>query len=114
MKSIYSDAIIKFCPTVILPLVVSVFMLPAAFTILAQTQNQAPPPLRSESHAVLISVAVRDTTGKSVDNLQKEDFTVTDNGNPRDFQMFPGDNSPGGGRPPILQTGYFSNRYAAQ
>jgi VWFA-related protein len=114
MKSIHRNAIFRILCGLKVSLAISAPVVLAALAILAQSQNQAPAPIRSESHAVLISVAVRDATGKSVDNLRKEDFTVTDDGKPRDFRMFPGDSSSGRQHPPRLDGGYFSNRYAAQ
>jgi len=77
-----------------------------------QTSEQNPVPLRSETHAVLISVAVRDSSGNAVEDLRKEDFTVTDNGKPRDFQMFPGDSASAAPQPAIrFAPNFFSNHY---
>lgn len=77
-----------------------------------QTAEQNPTPLRAETHAVLISVAVRDSGGHAVEDLRKEDFTVTDNGVPRDFQLFPGDVASAPARPAVfLAPNYFSNHY---
>ncbi|HEY6465767.1 MAG TPA: hypothetical protein VIY69_07235, partial [Candidatus Acidoferrales bacterium] len=70
----------------------AVFVLswPLVFALQAQQQQaspQAPPSLVSESHVVLISVAVRDATGQNVQGLSKQDFSVFDNGKPRDFLL---------------------------
>jgi VWFA-related protein len=76
-----------------------------------QTSGQIPVPLRSETHAVLISVAVRDSSGRAVEDLRKEDFTVTDNGTPRDFQLFPSDTE-AATRPAVsFAPNFFSNHY---
>ena len=77
-----------------------------------QTADQAAVPLRSETHAVLISVAVRDSSGRAVEDLRKEDFTVTDNGKPRDFQLFPSDTTSAAASPALLLApNFFSNHY---
>lgn len=95
----------------------AVFVLswPLVFALQAQQQQaspQAPPSLVSESHVVLISVAVRDATGQNVQGLSKQDFSVFDNGKPRDFLLFPSDNS--SAPPPVVfERNFFSNRYAA-
>src|SRR5690242_21233122 len=74
---------------------------------------QAPPAtLRSETHAILISVSVRDSGGHAVENLRKEDFTVSDNGTRRDFQVLARDASPAQ-RPVTLPAGVFTNRFGA-
>ncbi len=83
---------------------------PPQFQQSAATQ-QPPTPLRSETHAVLISVAVRDSSGRAVEDLRKEDFTVTDNGKPRDFQLFPSDTE-AATRPAVsFAPNFFSNHY---
>jgi VWFA-related protein len=77
-----------------------------------QTSEQSTAPLRAETHAVLISVAVRDSSGRAVEDLRKEDFSVMDNGKPRDFQLFPGDVASAVARPaPLLAPNFFSNHY---
>jgi VWFA-related protein len=84
---------------------------PPQFQQSAATQ-QSPAPLRSETHAVLISVAVRDSSGRSVEDLRKEDFTVTDNGKSRDFQLYPNDVASAAARPAaLLAPNFFSNHY---
>lgn len=94
---------------------VLVLLSPLASTHRAQGQQsspQAPPPLLSESHVVLISVAVRDATGQNVQGLSKRDFSVFDNGKPRDFLLFPSDNS-STAPSVVFERNFFSNRYAA-
>lgn len=78
----------------------------------AQAQDQNPAPIRSDIHVVLISVAVRDTAGLAVPNLHKEDFTVASDGKPRDFQLFPSDDSSAVARP-VMAGNFYSNRFAA-
>lgn len=77
-----------------------------------QTPEQSTAPLRAETHAVLISVAVRDSSGRAVEDLRKEDFTVMDNGKPREFQLYPGDVAYAVARPAtLLPPNFFSNHY---
>ena len=76
----------------------------------SQDGGQTPAPIRSETHVILISISVRDSSGHAVDSLQKEDFTVTDNGKPRDFLMFPNDSTPEVARRSTASPdGFFSN-----
>lgn len=51
--------------------------------------------LRSETRLVEIDVTVRDSAGKSVENLQQSDFTIFDNGKPRPFTIFSSNRSGG-------------------
>jgi VWFA-related protein len=44
--------------------------------------------LRADTRVVEIDVSVRDTQGRPVENLQRVDFTVTDNGKARAFNIF--------------------------
>jgi VWFA-related protein len=77
-----------------------------------QTEEQNSTPIQSETHAVLISVAVRDSSGHAVEDLRKEDFTVTDNGTPREFQLFPSDVASAAPKSAVfLAPGFFSNHY---
>ena len=76
-----------------------------------ESRQQTPATIRSETHAILISVSARDPTGRAIENLQKQDFTVTDNGQPRDFVIFPNDSGPEvAHRRLTTSEGYFSNR----
>ena len=44
--------------------------------------------LRTDTRVVEIDVTVRDSHGKPVEDLQKSDFTITDDGKPREFTIF--------------------------
>lgn len=106
-----SDVLLLACLFMAFQLLV--FLL-ASFPAPAQApQNSAPPTtLRSETHAILISVSVRDSSSHPVENLRKEDFTITDNGRRRDFQLLASDASLSQ-RPVALPVGVFSNRFGA-
>jgi VWFA-related protein len=44
--------------------------------------------LRADTRVVQIEVLVRDSQGKPIEDLRKDDFTVSDNGKPRAFSIF--------------------------
>ena len=46
------------------------------------------PTMHAEARVVQVDVTVRDSKGKPVQDLKKEDFTITDNGKPRAFTIF--------------------------
>jgi len=77
---------------------------------------QQPPPdsvtFRSETRAIQINVSVKDAQGHPVHGLRKEDFAVTDNGKPREIQLFSPDEE-GSAAPatPGPPKGVFSNRF---
>ena len=98
-----------------LPLSLALAAMPGAAQAPSETPAaQQPAPLRSETHAILISVSVRDSKGGNISDLRQEDFRVTDNGKPRDVQLFPTDDAPAATveRPNVMPTGTFSNRYS--
>ena len=49
---------------------------------------QNPVTLRTDTRVVEIDVTVHDSQGKPIDDLRKSDFTVTDDGKPREFTIF--------------------------
>ena len=49
---------------------------------------QNPVTLRTDTRVVEIDVTVHDSQGKPIDDLQKSDFTITDDGKPREFTIF--------------------------
>ena len=67
---------------------------------------------KSETRAVQINVSVKDAEGRPVRGIRKEDFAVTDNGKPREIQLFSGDEEGNAAQtasaPP---KGVFSNRF---
>ncbi|HLK46560.1 MAG TPA: VWA domain-containing protein, partial [Bryobacteraceae bacterium] len=54
----------------------------------ALLQDDAPFRLRTDTRVVEIDVSVRDSQGRPVENLDKTDFKVTDNGKARPFTIF--------------------------
>jgi len=72
-------------PAVVMPGLVCVF----APAVLFGWQSQAPTVvLRSETRAVQINVAVDGKAGEPMRDLRKENFTLFDDGKPRDIQFF--------------------------
>ncbi len=62
--------------------------------LLAAATAAAQPPepiLKSSSLAVQMEVFVNDPSGHPVHGLHKNDFTITDNGRPRDIRIFSGE-----------------------
>jgi VWFA-related protein len=59
-------------------------------TALSQTPAENSPglKLRTETRAVQIEVTVRDSQGRPVDDLTRQDFTITDQGKARAIQIF--------------------------
>jgi VWFA-related protein len=51
-------------------------------------QLESVPTLRSHTRVVQIDVVVKDSKGRAVGDLSKQDFTVTDRGKPRAIQIF--------------------------
>jgi VWFA-related protein len=60
---------------------------------------QAPAPVQSTVNLVPIRVIVRDSSGKVVTNLQRENFLVTQDGKPQTIAHFEAINSDAGSRP---------------
>lgn len=71
--------------------------------------------LRAESRVVQIDVVVKDKNGRIVDDLQRSDFTIRDNGRPREFQIFSFDRGSPAGKAsraapsPQIATSTFTN-----
>ena len=63
----------------------------AALALLAAPRAFPQPILKSSSHVVQMDVLVVDASGNPVHGLQQKDFAVTDNGHPRDVQIFAGE-----------------------
>lgn len=56
-------------------------------TLLAQQQTDVPV-FKAAANLVLVTAFVRDKSGKSVENLKKDDFTVLENGKPQAVSVF--------------------------
>ncbi len=52
------------------------------------TQSNMPPPLRSTTRLVKVSVVVQDKHGNPIVDLRKDDFVVLDNKKPQDVRIF--------------------------
>ncbi len=59
-----------------------------ALFLLPGVAAQTGPLIRSETRVVQIDVVVKDSQGRVVDDLRKEDFTIKDEGKPRVIQIF--------------------------
>lgn len=80
----------------ILPVILCVCFSPAAE---AATQEDVGLQLRADTRVVQIDVTVRDAQGKTIEGLKKSDFTITDNGKPRQFTIFGASRKPDAGQP---------------
>ena len=69
----------------------------AFLPLLASAGQDTVPTIRTETRAVQIDVAVRDSHGAPVRGLTKDDFTLLDNGKPRAIAFF---NAEAGGPAP--------------
>jgi hypothetical protein len=83
-------------------------------TVAAQQPSSDSVTFKSETRAIQINVSVKDAQGRPVHGLRKEDFAVTDNGKPREIQLFSPDE--GGSAAPATSgppNGVFSNRFGS-
>src|SRR6185369_16341535 len=82
----------------------------------SQPAGATPGPLilKSTSHVVQLDVFVSDSSGRPLHGLQKSNFVVTDDGQPRDIRIFSGEidaNQPApSSTAPMLPPGVYSNR----
>ena len=80
---------------------------------LAPQEPAVPLELRTETRVVQIEVTVRDSHGRPVDDLTRRNFTVTDEGKPREIQIFSfnraEDRATAPAPPPTLPPNVFSN-----
>jgi Ca-activated chloride channel family protein len=69
----------------------------AAFLLLeapAASERQSQPTFKAESNLVVLHVSVRDRGGRYITGLEREAFTVIDDGKPQTLEMFSGDEVP--------------------
>jgi VWFA-related protein len=63
----------------------------ACAVLLAQDQttlNQATPTFRTNTNLVIVNVSVTDKSGKAIENLKKEQFTLLEDGKPQQIAVF--------------------------
>jgi VWFA-related protein len=73
--------------------------------------NQQPEMIRSSTRLVQLSVIAQDAKGEPLTGLQKEDFTVLDEGKPQNIAFFSCGAPPPATPPPALPFNYFTNRF---
>jgi VWFA-related protein len=87
----------------------------ALLNILLPAAQPPGPTLKSTSRAVQLEVYANDTSGNPVHGLKRGDFTITDDGRPRDIRIFSGEVDANDPTPlPELTTlppGVYSNRF---
>ena len=76
----------------ILSLLSSDFSLASAFAPLAGGQDQ--PTFKAESELVVLHVSVRDRRGRYITGLDRDAFTIIDDGKPQTLSMFSADDVP--------------------
>jgi VWFA-related protein len=73
--------------------------------------NQQPNVIRSSTRLVQLSVIAADAKGDPLTGLQKEDFTILDEGKPQSIAFFSCGAPPPAAAPPTLPSNFFTNRY---
>lgn len=73
-------------------LMLAVFSLLSSDFVLASRQDR--PTFKSESELVVLHVSVRDRTGRYITGLERDAFTVIDDGKPQTLSMFSTDDVP--------------------
>ncbi|HET9703858.1 MAG TPA: VWA domain-containing protein [Vicinamibacterales bacterium] len=79
----------RMCCTLAALLIAGFLLVP-----LDATAPQDRPTFKAESELVVLHVSVRDRDGRYVTGLDKDNFTVIDDGKPQTLQMFSGDEVP--------------------
>src|SRR5580658_10739624 len=51
-------------------------------------QDQAPPNFKANTNLVIVNVAVKDKSGKAIEDLKKEQFTLLEDGKPQQISVF--------------------------
>ncbi len=83
LRKHYSLRIIVYCLICLL--------IPALLIRISRAESQAPTApgvIQTQTHVVLVNVIVKDKHGKPVDNLQRGDFTLLDNGREQKVALF--------------------------
>jgi VWFA-related protein len=94
----------------------SLFLIPppgilAAPQAPATPPNQQPDVIRSSTRLVQLSVIAQDAKGEPLTGLQKEDFTVLDEGKPQNIAFFSCGAPPPATPPAALPPNVFTNRF---
>ena len=74
-------------------IVAGVLLLPSNFSLLASGPQERPT-FKAESELVVLHVSVRDRRGRYITGLERDAFTVIDDGKPQTLEMFSGDEVP--------------------
>jgi Ca-activated chloride channel family protein len=69
-------------------------ILVSGFSLAAQQPEQPAPVFKAESELVVLHVSVRDRSGRYVSGLDRDAFTVIDDGKPQTLSMFSADDVP--------------------
>lgn len=70
-------------------------LLTSDFSLLASSRSQQErPTFKAESNLVVLHVSVRDRGGRYITGLERDAFTVIDDGKPQQLEMFSGDEVP--------------------
>ena len=77
----------------------------------ASSANSQSQTIRSSTRLVQLSVIAQDSKGEPLTGLNKEDFTVLDEGQPQNIAFFSCGAPPAASRPPALPPNYFTNRF---
>ena len=73
----------------------SVLLLTSCFLLLPwSASGQERPTFKAESELVVLHVSVRDGAGRYITGLERDDFTVIDDGTPQTLEMFSSDEVP--------------------
>ena len=64
-------------------------------------QDQPTPTFRTNTNLVIVNVAVKDKSGKAIENLKKEQFTLLEDGKPQQISVFELEHLNGGTLPPL-------------
>jgi Ca-activated chloride channel homolog len=71
-----------------------VLLFASGFSLSASETPQERPTFKSESNLVVLHVSVRDRGGRYITGLERDAFTVIDDGKPQTLEMFSGDDVP--------------------
>ena len=67
-------------------------------------QDQSPPTFRTNTNLVIINVAIKDKSGKAIEGLKKDQFTLLEDGKPQQISVFELEHLNGDTLPPLEVT----------